>query len=115
MLKDRKLFLSPLNVKQKKSFVIGVGVGLLYSAMLVATPFLVSWILNSAEQGALLGFQYSIGMLVSMLLLYCIMTMLLYMFHKRAINDFILSIKLEIEEKSVLYILNNYIIEIYLK
>ena len=107
MLKDRKLFLPPLNVKQKKSFVIGVGVGLLYSAMLVATPFLVSWILNSADQGALLGFQYSIGMLVSMRLLYCIMTMLLYMFHKRAINDFILSIKLEIEEKSVLYILNN--------
>lgn len=107
MLKDRKLFLLPLTVKQKKSFVLGVGAGLLYSAMLVATPFLVSLILNSAEQGALLGFQYSIGMLVSMLLLYCIMTMLLYMFHKRAINDFILSIKLEIEEKSVLYILNN--------
>lgn len=107
MLKDRKLFLLPLTVKQKKSFVLGVGAGFLYSAMLVATPFFVSLILNSAEQGALLGFQYSIGILVSMLLLYCVMTMLLYMFHKRAINSFILSIKLAIEEKSVLYILNN--------
>lgn len=107
MLKDRKLFLLPLTIKQKKSFVLGVSAGLLYSAMLVATPFLVSLILNSAEQGSLLGFQYSIGILISMLLLYCIMTMLLYMFHRRAINDFILSIKLAIEEQSVLYILNN--------
>ena len=105
MFMDRKLFLFPLKMSQKKTFVLGVLVGLLYSAMLVATPFLVSLILNSAERGVLFGFSYSIGMLIAMLLLYCILTMLLYMFHKKAINDFLLSIKLTIEEQLILYVL----------
>lgn len=96
----------PLTGMQKKWFLIAVIAGFLYSAMLVATPFLVSLILNSAEKGMILGFQYNLGILITFLLLFCVATMLLYMLYKRSINLFLFSMKLAIEERAIYHILN---------
>ena len=95
----------PPEREQKKSLVTAVIAGFVYSAMLVGTPFLVSVILYSAEQGTILGIRYNLWILMAVLLVYCIATMLLYLLNRKAINDFVLSAKLYIEEKAVRHIL----------
>ena len=97
----------PLEGGQKKSLAVALAAGFVYSAMLVGTPFLVSLILYSAEQGTILGIRYNLGILIGVLLLYSIATMLLYLLNRKAINDFVLSVKLLIEEKTIRYILRH--------
>ena len=97
----------PLEGEQKKSLAVALAAGFVYSAMLVGTPFLVSLILYSAEQGTILGIRYNLGILIGILLLYSIATMLLYLLNRKVINDFVLSVKLMIEEKTIRYILRH--------
>lgn len=97
----------PLNFNQKKSFTIAVLSGFVYSAMLVGTPFLVSAILYSTEKGTILGIRYNLGILITFLFLYCVITMFLYLLNRKAINDFVLSVKLYIEEAAVRFILQH--------
>ncbi len=97
----------PLEGEQKKSLAVALAAGFIYSAMLVGTPFLVSLILYSAEQGTILGIRYNLGILIGILLLYSIATMLLYLLNRKVINDFVLSVKLMIEEKTIRYILRH--------
>lgn len=106
MKKRNRFLLIPLTKMQKKWFFASIIMGFLYSAMLVATPFLVSFILNSAEEGTMLGFHYNMGVMIAFLLLFSIVTMLFFMLHKRAVNHFLFSVKLTMEEKSIRHILN---------
>lgn len=103
----RNVLSIPLKREQKKNFTIAVITGFVYSAMLVGTPFLVSVILYSSEKGSILGIRFSFGILTVILLVYCIITMFLYLLNRTAINDFIFSVKLYIEEKTVRYILQH--------
>ncbi len=104
-MKIKKIFIIQLKQEQKRNIGIAVAAGIVYSAMLVGTPFLVSVILQSAEKGTIFGVHYSIGILIAILLIYCVVTMLLYLLNRKAINDFVLSVKLYIEEKTVQHIL----------
>ena len=103
-MKINKIFIIQLKQEQKRNIGIAVAAGIVYSAMLVGTPFLVSIILQSAEKGTIFGVHYSIGVLITILLIYCVVTMLLYLLNRKAINDFVLSVKLYIEEKTIQHI-----------
>lgn len=97
----------PLKPEQRRDFAIAVIAGFVYSAMLVGTPFLVSVILHSAEGATILGIRYSFSMLLVIIFVYCVVTMLLYLLNRKAINDFVFSTKLYIEEKTVRYVLQH--------
>ncbi len=100
-----RIFPVPPDREQKKSLAAALAAGFVYSAMLVGTPFLVSVILYSAEKGTILGIRYNLGILTAVLLAWSAATMLLYLLNRKAINDFVLSSKLRIEEKAVRHIL----------
>lgn len=97
----------PLKPEQRRNFAIAVIAGFVYSAMLVGTPFLVSAILYSAERGTIFGIHYNFRFLIAIILVYCVITMLLYLLSRKAINDFVFSIKLYIEEKTISYVLQH--------
>lgn len=101
----KSVFLIPLTTMQRRQFIIACVTGFIYSAMLVAIPFMVSLILYSAENRTILGVQFNLQTLVAVLSAYCITTMLLYLLYEGETKRFVLSTKLSIEKKTVRYIL----------
>lgn len=97
----KNYFLVSLSKNQKKYLTLGIAGGILYSSMLVAIPFLISEVLNYAEQlrtdhtGQ--GTWYLTGGIVA----FSVVTMCIFCAHQYFVNRFILSLRLSIEQRYI--------------
>lgn len=93
----RTLMLGVNNAKEKKILLLAVITSIVYSMMLIVTPFFVSVILDGAEKNDIFGFQYNVFIVITTLFIYCLLTMVLFIISKKAVNTFVLNSKLSIE------------------
>lgn len=94
----RTLMLGVNNTKEKRIFLLAIITSIVYSVMLIFTPFFLSMILDGAEKNSIFGLQYNVFLVISVLFIYCILTMVLFIISKKAVNTFVLNSKLNIEK-----------------
>ena len=96
----RPLMVGIKTTKEKRIFLLAIitSIVYMYSVMLIITPFFLSMILDGAEKNAIFGFQYNVFLVISVLFIYCILTMVLFIISKKAVNTFVLNSKLNIEK-----------------
>ena len=94
----RPLMVGIKTTKEKRIFLLAIITSIVYSVMLIFTPFFLSMILDGAEKNSIFGLQYNVFLVISVLFIYCILTMVLFIISKKAVNTFVLNSKLNIEK-----------------
>lgn len=95
-----------LSKEQKKYLILGAIGGVLYSAMLVAIPFLIGEVLRVAGKLRVDNEKRTTVYLIAGILIFSLVTMCIYSMHRFFVNKFILSLRLALEQKYIKKIIN---------
>lgn len=95
----KKTFLVTLAKKEKRNLVAAAISGFFYSAMLVLIPFLTSMVFELAEYLQKKEETGSAVYLIVGILIFSVVTMIIYILHQCFINRFILDLRFHVEQR----------------